>query len=130
MVPKNMTNKETNAKARRHYTTAQKSKALQAYGELKSVTKAIRRLGYPTRQTMYYWIAERERIENAPLRKEKTKKKPNKKCSFSAFKRNVLRRCFEQGESVTDVAREVGISRVSIYAWRRKYMGTDAKKEP
>ena len=29
--------------------------------------------------------------------------------------------CFEQGEDVEYVSREIGYSRVSIYAWRRKY---------
>lgn len=123
-----MTKKRPAPSARTRYTIAQKSKALQTYEETQSVTQTIRQLGYPTRQTMYYWISEREKIENAPLRKVKAKKKPVKKRPVSAFKRNILRRCFEQGESVTDVAKETGVSRVSIYVWRKKYM--DTNKEP
>ena len=38
------------------------------------------------------------------------------------FKYEVLRRCFELGEDVEYVSREIGYSRMSIYAWRRKYL--------
>lgn len=35
------------------------------------------------------------------------------------FKLKVLRRCFENGESVNLVSEETGYSRVSIYVWRK-----------
>ena len=44
------------------------------------------------------------------------------------------RRCFELGEDVEYVSREIGYSRMSIYAWRRKYLkygmvGTDGEEK-
>ena len=33
-----------------------------------------------------------------------------------------IQRCFEQGEDVEYVSREISYSRMSIYAWRRKYL--------
>lgn len=38
------------------------------------------------------------------------------------MKYGVLHRCFELGEDVEYVSREIGYSRMSIYAWRRKYL--------
>ena len=38
------------------------------------------------------------------------------------FKLKVLRRCFENGESVKLVSEETGYSRVSIYVWRKRYL--------
>ena len=42
--------------------------------------------------------------------------------SSAEFKYEVLRRCFELGEDVEYVSREIGYSRMSIYTWRRKYL--------
>ena len=33
-----------------------------------------------------------------------------------------IQRCFEQGDDVEYVSREIGYSRMSVYAWRRKYL--------
>ena len=38
------------------------------------------------------------------------------------FKYAVLRRCFELGEDVEYVSREIGYSCMSIYTWQRKYL--------
>lgn len=38
------------------------------------------------------------------------------------LKLEILHRCFELSEDVKSVAHEVGYSRASIYAWRRKYL--------
>lgn len=43
------------------YTEGQKRKAIEAVEECGgSVTRAIRRLGYPSRQTMYQWLDQRD----------------------------------------------------------------------
>ena len=39
-----------------------------------------------------------------------------------ALKRDVTRRCFENGEDVRSVSNEVGYRTAGIYAWRRKYI--------
>ena len=41
---------------------------------------------------------------------------------FTEFKLNTLHRCFERGEDVEYVSREIGYSRCSIYKWRRTYL--------
>ena len=41
---------------------------------------------------------------------------------MAEFKYEVLRRCFELGEDVEYVSREIGYSRMSIYTWQRKYL--------
>ena len=38
------------------------------------------------------------------------------------FKFEVLRRCFENGESVKSLSEEIGYSRASIYTWRKRYL--------
>lgn len=38
------------------------------------------------------------------------------------FKLQVLRRCFENGESVKSVSEEIEYSRASIYMWRKRYL--------
>ena len=34
----------------------------------------------------------------------------------------MLRRCFENGESVKSLSEEIGYSRASIYTWRKRYL--------
>lgn len=55
------------------YSEEQKKKALNLYDQSKSITKVIQRLGYPTRRTLYDWIATRD----APLKK----RPPREKCN-------------------------------------------------
>lgn len=49
------------------FSLDQKQKALQLYDEIKSVTKVVTRLGYPTRRCLYHWLWER----NTPLKTPK-----------------------------------------------------------
>ena len=43
------------------YTDEQKRRAVEAVEECGgSVTRAMRRLGYPTRQTLYHWLNRRD----------------------------------------------------------------------
>ncbi len=41
---------------------------------------------------------------------------------FTELKLNTLHSCFELGEDVEYVSREIGYSRCSIYMWRRMYL--------
>lgn len=43
------------------YTSAEKEKALELFDKTKSIAKEIRKLGYPSKQTMYTWIANRNK---------------------------------------------------------------------
>ena len=80
-------------------------------------------LGYPTRQTFYQWLREK----NNPVKKVKP---PRKRINNSPeqplhpspeLKLETLRRCFECGENVKLVAEEIGYTSSSIYTWRRLY---------
>ncbi len=107
------------------YSKSQIELALQTYHQCKSVTKTVRTLGYPARESLYRWLYwEANNIEI----KEKPKKKRKPRCYHPTleFKMEILRRCFEQGEKVKPVSRECGYSRQIIYKWKEKYF----KKEP
>ena len=104
------------------YSKEQKAKALRIYHQIGSVTDTVRQLGYPSRKHLYNWI------RNEGKTKEK-RKKLNLKNTIehprnppAEFKLKVLRRCFENGESVKSVSEEIGYSRVSIYTWRKRYL--------
>lgn len=97
-------------------------RALQMYEQTKSVTETIRILGYPGRETLYKWIKD----QNQPRKKKSTYRginTPNHPRHPSVeLKLEVLHRCFELGEDVESVSDEIGYSRTSIYAWRRRYL--------
>ena len=105
------------------YTTEQKSKALSLYQQCQSIGAVIQQLEYPSRQSLYRWIAAtkqaprgkapRKRINNAPEHPQHPS---------TQLKLNVIHRCFELGENVQLVSEETGYSRASIYTWRRKYI--------
>ena len=108
------------------YTKEQEERALQEIERLGSITAVIQKLGYPSSSTLYRWD-ERKRagIENRHQnsRKDQAFWKENTSANASAeFKYNVIRHCFEDGEAVEYVSREIGYSRVSIYKWRRQYL--------
>ena len=104
------------------YSEEQRVKALRMYHRIGSVTDTVRRLGYPSREQLHNWI----RNEGKPRGK---RKKPNCKNTIehprnppAEFKLEVLRRCFEKGDSVKLVSEEIGYSRASIYMWRKRYL--------
>ena len=104
------------------YSKEQRAKALCIYHRIGSVTDTVRRLGYPSREHLY------TRIRNEGKTKEKRKKLNLKNTTEhprnppAEFKLKVLRRCFENGESVKSVSEEIGYSRASIYMWRKRYL--------
>lgn len=105
------------------YSEEQYHKALEIYENTKSVTKTMKLLGYPARrQTLYNWI-NRKRIlpENrSTFRGYNTADHPRH--PPLELKLEVLSRCFEHGEDVQSVSREIGYSTASIYNWRKKYI--------
>ncbi len=91
--------------------------------ETKSITKTMRLLGYPARrQTLYNWINRKRLLpENrSTFRGYNTAEHPRH--PPLELKLEVLHRCFEQGEDVQSVSKEIGYSTASIYTWRRKYI--------
>lgn len=92
------------------------------YHQIGSATDTVRRLGYPSRKHLYNWIRNEGKTKGK-------RKKLNLKNTIEhprnppvEFKLKVLRRCFENGESVKSVSEEIGYSRPSIYMWRRRYL--------
>ena len=104
------------------YSEEQRTKALHVFHQTGSVTDVVRRLGYPSRKHLYTWIRNEEKT------KEKRKKLKLKNTTehprnpSAEFKLQVLRRCFENGESVKSVSEEIEYSRASIYMWRKRYL--------
>ena len=103
------------------YTEEQEEIALKEY----------ERLRYLSKSTLYHWYERRNaRLENRyghaaeiPEKSDHKYNTPDHPRHLSAeFKYEVLRRCFELGEDVEYVSREIGYSRMSIYTWQRKYL--------
>lgn len=112
-------------------TKEQEEIALKEHERLGSVHAVIRRLGYPSKSTLYHWYERRNAgLENRHGHTAEILEKSDHKCNTpdhprhpsAEFKYEVLRRCFELGEDVEYVSREIGYSRMSIYTWQRKYL--------
>ena len=103
------------------FSEEQIKQALALYHECESIGETVRRLGYPCRRTMYHWIKNEG--------KEKDKQRSYTNINTPDHPRNpsievkiqAIHRCFEEGESIQSVAEEIGYTRASIYAWRRRY---------
>ena len=85
--------------------------ALQVYHQCGSVTNTIRVLGYPTRRALYTWI-ENEGVQKTPQKVlDNTNTATHPRNPPVEVKMDAIYRCFE-----------IGYSRASIYAWRKKYL--------
>ena len=106
------------------YTKEQEEIALKAYERLGSVHTVIRRLGYPSKSTLYRWYERRNAsLENRHSHTAEIPEKSDHRCNTqdhprhpsAEFKYEVLRRCFKLGEDVEYVSGEIGYSRMTIY---------------
>ena len=96
--------------------------ALQVYHQCGSVTNTIRMLGYPTRRALYTWI-EIEGVQKPPRKAlDNTNTAAHPRNPPIEVKMDAIHRCSELGESIKCVSEEIGYSRASIYAWRKKYL--------
>ena len=104
------------------YTSAEKEKALELFDKTKSIAKVIRKLGYPSKQTMYTWIANRNKPWRVPngFRGINTAEHPRH--PSAELKLSAIKACFEDGNDVQLVSAQIGYSRASIYIWRKKYL--------
>ena len=103
----------------------------------------IQTLGYPSKSTLYRWYERKKAgAENKHGCITSQAVSSDHSCNTPRHPRNppaelkyeAIHRCFEMGEDVEYVSREIGYSRASIYAWRRKYLkhgmvGLMAKKK-
>lgn len=100
--------------------------ALQVYHQCGSVTNTIRMLGYPTRRALYTWI-ENESVQKPPRKVlDNTNTATHPRNPPVEVKMDAIHRCFEPGESIKYVSEEIGYSRASIYAWRKKNISREA----
>lgn len=104
------------------YTREQKEKALAMYDATQSIAEVIRRLGYPSKQALYTWIANRDKPWQKPngfrgVNTAEHPRHPSVNLKFSA-----IRACFEEGNDVQLISAQIGYSRASIYAWHRRYL--------
>lgn len=105
------------------YSNKQKEAALLLYQQIRSVTKTVRILGYPTREYLHKWI----RDENKQPQTQKSLLKVRNPSDHPRnppleIKLKAIKRCFEYGENINYVSGEIGYSRASIYQWRKKYL--------
>ena len=112
------------------YTKEQKERALKEFERLGSVQATVTNLGYPSRHTLYVWyrdmIANKQCYHGSPNKPYQVKQKyinaPNHpRYPDTNLKLEAIKRCFSLGEGVEYVSREIGYSRMSIYAWYRQY---------
>ncbi len=103
------------------YSRIKRQKAMKLYAETGSVTEVIRTLGYPTRRTLYNWLEE-DGIQGEGGSGFRAGGRSERAAHLTdAVRKDALRRCFEQGENVGTVAKEIGCSRASIYNWKKKF---------
>ena len=103
------------------FTKEQKRRALTLYHVCGSIGETVRKLGYPSRRMLYHWIKNdgKERPGKRTYRNINTPEHPRN--PSTEVKIQAIHRCFECGESIKSVAEEIGYTRASIYAWRRRY---------
>ena len=107
------------------YTKEQEEQALEEYARPGSVYEVIRQLGYPSKSTLYRWYERKKaglenkhgNIENksAPAETEHCCNMPgHPRHPPAELKFEAIHRCFDLGEDVEYVSREIGYSRMSI----------------
>ncbi|MEG1820577.1 MAG: helix-turn-helix domain-containing protein [Oscillospiraceae bacterium] len=89
----------------------------------------IRSLGYPSRTMLYNWIKTRRTSYRSPKADDLSTQQTvfcthqmrhvSVRHASLEEKLEIIRRCFEKGESISVVALATGYSRSAIYGWRR-----------
>ena len=99
------------------YTEEQKRRAVDMVEECGgSVTRAMRRLGYPTRQTLYQWLNRRDASHERRPGRPWSHYDPALKAQAVAFVRS--------GMAGKDVAEMLGVSSAAlVYSWARAAEG-------
>ena len=105
-----------------YYSFSQIAKALKTYHELRSVSRTVQVLGYPTRARLYSWIHEEGKVKTRKRKYSYKNIREHPRNPSANIKLEAIRRCFENGENVVDVAEGLGYSTASIYEWRRLYL--------
>ncbi len=108
------------------YSKQEISEALKLYDLEENVTRVVRILGYPTKATLYLWLRQRSPKSSQVIPTLTTNGDRsisnyylNRKTVSPETKIEAIKRCFNDGEDVRQVAEEMGVSRQSIHNWRR-----------
>lgn len=104
------------------YSQEEVNIALNLYHQFGSVTKTVRILGYPARKILYQWISNEDKPKKQRKVPELINTKIHPRNPPIQVKMDALHRCFELGESIKSVSEDIGYTRTSIYAWRKKYL--------
>lgn len=93
-------------------TREQQENALAMYDTTQSIAEVIRRLGYPSKQALYTWIANRDKPWQKPngFRGVNTAEHPRP--PSVNLKISAIRACFEEGNDVQLISAQIGYSRV------------------
>ncbi|SMC23415.1 Homeodomain-like domain-containing protein [Clostridium acidisoli DSM 12555] len=84
---------------------------------MRSVTKTVRTLWYPTKRIHDECKQEKQRKVIELINTKTHPRNPSVEVKMDA-----LHRCFKLGESIKSVSQDIGYTRASIYAWRKKYL--------
>jgi len=105
------------------YTQEKVIKAIETYKQTGSITATITRLGYPSTPTLLNWRNYDELKADSNQVRQETRKPRNARKDYSPdFKLNAVKRCFEKNEEIKKVAKELGLTRPTLYNWRKKYL--------
>lgn len=78
------------------YTREQKEKALAMYDATQSIAEVIRRLGYPSKQALYTWIANRDKPGQKPNGFRGVNTAEYLRHPSVNLKNSAIRTCFEE----------------------------------
>jgi transposase InsO family protein/transposase-like protein len=107
------------------YAEEQKIKAVTYYLEHgRNITRTIRHVGYPTRETLRLWIDEL-----APGERKVFSKRQNLIKFSCTQKEAAVVECSTRECAAADVAESIGVSRETLYVWRRKLIGEEYSKD-
>lgn len=105
------------------YTDRQIKRALKLFQQTNSVSTTVRILGYPSRNQLYKWIKEEKLPPKKRKEPERITNPPNHPRNPSIeVKLDAIKRCFENGECVRYVSKDIGYSQTIIYKWRDRYL--------
>lgn len=97
-------------------------RALEVYSVTGSISQTIQQMGNCfSRQTLYQWIAQQHSSPSQRKKKVLLNTASHPAIPTAEFKLKVIKRCFEKGEMVKDVAEEIGYARQTIYYWHNEY---------
>jgi putative transposase len=103
------------------YTSAQMRAAVNYYLEHgHNISRTVRAVGYPTRETLAEWIDELAPGE----RKVRIRRGAVVQFSQEQKKDAVIELCAREG-SAAAVADKLGVSRISLYKWKKELLGED-----